>query len=106
MIHNNNGNPRPQSRGNIINNKIMKASEFLSELSVYPKMYEIDEASNEAQDKATEYVHSIDPSAEVTVEDGEVYIKSDVLDSEQTENAQVVFDEAFSEKIHELGYSE
>lgn len=84
----------------------MKASEFLSELSSYPAAYEVDEASNTAQDKATEYVLSIDESANVTVEDGEVYIKSDILDEEQEANAQVIFDEVFSEEIYKMGYKE
>lgn len=84
----------------------MKTSEFLSELSSYPTAYEVDEASNTAQDKATEYVLSIDESANVTVEDGEVYIKTDVLDEDQEANAQIIFDETFSDEIYKMGYKE
>jgi len=84
----------------------MKTTEFLATLSEYPQAYQVDEASNYAQDKATAYVKSIDPAAEVTVEDGEVYVKSEIMDNESRLNAQVEFDEAFGEKIFDMGFRE
>lgn len=72
---------------------------FLSELEVYPSADIVNEASDMAQEKATEYVLSLDSDAVVTVEDGEVYINSDVLSSEQKQNAQVIFDEFFTEQF-------
>ena len=80
-------------------------TDFLASLSAYPAAYEINDASNEAQNKCVEYVQSIDDSAIVTIEDGEVYITSSILDDEQKQNAQVMFDEEFSDQIIKLGYS-
>jgi hypothetical protein len=84
----------------------MKASEFLATLSEYPTGYQIDEASNYAQDKAHEYAKSLDSNAVVTVEEGEVYVQWDIDDVELEHNVQVTFDEAFSEKIFEMGFKE
>lgn len=84
----------------------MKTSEFLNTLSAYPQADQIDEASNYAQDKAYDYAKSLDPDAVVTVEDGEVYVKWSVKDSEFEQNVQVTFDEAFGEKIFEMGFRE
>lgn len=82
----------------------MKSStkSYLEEFDVYPSFEVINEASNYAQEKATVYAHSIDPDADITVDEADVYVKSEVLDEEQVLNVQVTFSEAFSEKIEEL----
>ena len=80
-------------------------TEFLASLRVYPEPYEIDDSGNSAQTKASEYVSLIDNTADVTVEDGEVYIKSVILNNEQKQNAQTIYDEEFCDQIIKLGYS-
>lgn len=84
----------------------MKTSEFIATLSEYPQPHQIDEASNYAQNKAYEYAKSLDANAVVTVEDGEVYVKWDIDNAELALNVQVTFDEAFGEKIFEMGFRE
>jgi hypothetical protein len=73
--------------------------EFLNELSVYPASYEIDEASNYAQDQVNKYL--IEFGSVATIEDGEVY-GTEKLSEDIQLNAQSIFEEAFSEKINEL----
>lgn len=73
---------------------------YLANLEVYPGGDQIDEASNYAQEEATKYVLEIDPNAIVTVEEGEVYVKSEV--DNDFDDAQTIFDECFSERIEEL----
>lgn len=79
---------------------------YLETRNVYPESVDIAEASDFAQNKATEYLHSIDPDADVTVEDGVVYAKSDKIDEEFLSIAQSCFNEAFGAKMDELGYTE
>lgn len=80
---------------------------FLESLSEYPAAYQIDEASNYAQEKAAEYLATLDPEATLTVEDGEVYVQTEKeIDEEFLGNVQVTFDEAFGEKISEMGFTE
>jgi hypothetical protein len=83
-------------------------SDFLSGLNKYPQAFEIAEASDYAQDKATEYARTLDADAVVEVNDGETYVRWDVQDEdgELAANVQTEFDEAFSEKILEMGYRE
>ena len=81
--------------------------DYLSELEVYPSSEQIDEASNFAQEKATDYVHGIDADAIITVDEGEFYIKwvkelEFELEEEFIINAQSIFDENFSCKLEEL----
>lgn len=78
--------------------------EFLRSLSVMPSAEEIDAAGNYAHEKASDYAKSFDEEAVVTVEEGETYVVWDIEEDEITWNVQVVFDEAFSEKIYEMGY--
>jgi hypothetical protein len=79
---------------------------YLSNLDTYPDGDQINDASNFAQDKATDYIHSIDNGAVVTVEDGDVFVQwsdSEIdSDGEWQSIAQSVFDESFGEMIDEL----
>jgi len=80
-------------------------NDFLNELEVYPDASEIDEASNYAQDESKKYILDIDSEVIITVEEGEVYVKWSKCiedDAEFALNAQVIFDEKFSEKILEI----
>lgn len=80
---------------------------FLENLSQYPTPDHIDEASNYAQKGAAAYLATLDPEAVLTVEDGETYVQSEKeIDPEFLSNVQTTFDEAFGEKIAELGYQE
>lgn len=75
---------------------------YLEELDVYPQAYQIDEASNYAQDKVNEYLEKFGGYADVY--NGEVYVNN-IENAEEREidiNAQAIFDESFSEKIEEL----
>lgn len=80
--------------------------QFLESLSEYPAAYQLDEASNYAQTKATEYALSVDTDAVITVEECEVYVKSKIMTEEQIQNVQVIFDEAFGDKIFDMGFRE
>lgn len=80
---------------------------FLETLNEYPSGYQIDEASNYAQDKAAEYLAILDDSAVLTVDDGECYVRSEKeIDFEFLANVQSIFDEAFGERIYSLGFRE
>lgn len=83
-------------------------SVFLENLNKYPSCDKIAEASDYAQDKATEYAQSIDINAVVTVEDGEISVKWEINDEdgELAANVQSAFDEAFGAKIEEMGFTE
>lgn len=77
--------------------------QFLSELDVWPQAYEVNEASDFAQEKANEYLHDLDPNATLTVENGEVYVQADeYLEEEYRRNLQTIFDENFSDKLNEI----
>ena len=79
----------------------MKYTGFLNELPYYPSKEQVNEASNEAQTAATEYVLRYDEGAYVTVDDGEIYVNSD-MEQDIFENAQVIFDEVFGEIITKI----
>jgi hypothetical protein len=79
---------------------------YLEQLDVYPSPDQIREAYDFAQNKTTEYVHSVDSGAVITVEEGDVSVKwtDDKIDKggECQLNAQSVFDESFAQKLNEL----
>jgi hypothetical protein len=83
-------------------------TQFLNQLSFYPKLHEIADASDHAQEVAFKYALSIDKNCQVNVEEGQVYVKWDIEDEdgEHSMNTQAEFDEAFSEKILQMGYFE
>jgi hypothetical protein len=83
------------------------SNSFLEELYEYPASYQIAEASDYAQDKAYEYLTTLDLEATMTVEDGEVYVNTEKeIDEELLSNVQVVFDEAFADKILAMGFTD
>lgn len=81
---------------------------FLANLNKYPSSDQIAEASDYAQEKATEYAQNFDSDAVVNVEEGETYVKWNIEDEdgESAANVQSAFDEAFSQKIEEMGFAE
>lgn len=78
--------------------------DFLLELNQYPGTDQINEASNIAQTAAAEYLLSLDPHASLTVEEGDCYVISDILNDDRKCDIQVIFDEKFSEEITKMGF--
>ena len=71
------------------------------ELNPELKAYEIDECSNFAQEKLIAYAEEQACDVEITVENGEVYLRGESSEFFE-DNAQVLFDEYFAEKAEEF----
>jgi len=75
---------------------------ILAGLNVYPSFRQICEASNYAEEITTSYISKIDPTAIITIDDGDLVVYSDSFSRDLFNKAESIFETAFQEKIGKL----